>query len=360
MPDIQIPAGQLNLKGPQSPTGVVRWQSSVQSLAFTGLALTLAIAISVPAGAVAFQGLATSGKEIPLAAGHVALTGLAPTVTATSGTVIANGAGALQYQGLALTVRVGDLALEIPAGQLVFKGPARPAAVFQIPQAAITVTGYAANVAVDSPGSAVSIPAGVVAFTGHALTADPDKGIAIPAGTLALSGQYVSVAFKGLGAGSLVWQGLAPTIGTGSPGGAVAIAIPKGTLTTTGLAPSNVFAFSIALPAGQLVLRGLEPNAGTSESLVIPTGAQAFTGHAPTIEWSTGLGVGAITLTGLTPLLELATAEPGLPVGALVFQGYALQVVHSNGTVIASTVRIARSLTHGSSITRTLTSEVTR
>lgn len=358
MPEIAVPPGQLNLKGPQAPNVVNRWFSTTTGIAFTGLALTLAISISVPVGALTITGQANVN---PLAhpAGAITFAGLAPTpVISSAGTTISNPAGSLAYTGLAPIVRVGDFTVEIPAGQLVIKGPARPAIVPQPPAGSLALTGRVLNVQVDTPGSAVSMPAGSLALTGLALDLFNTKTLAIPAGTLTLSGQYVGIQFTQPAAGSLVFQGLAPTIAAQT----TSIVLPRGSLVfgSSTLVPSLRYDFVIAVPVGSLALTGQQPNVGTPETLVLQAGSLPLTGQTPTIDWSTGLAVGTLTVTGLAPQALLATGAPGIPVGSLVFQGYELVPIHSNGTVFSSTVQISRSLSHTGTITRTVSSEVQR
>ena len=57
MPTILLSAGQINVKGPQSATGIDRWTQE-GSIALTGLALVCLISIAVPVGALGFTGQA--------------------------------------------------------------------------------------------------------------------------------------------------------------------------------------------------------------------------------------------------------------------------------------------------------------
>jgi hypothetical protein len=318
MPDIKVPAGQLNLKGPQAPTGVDRWIQDVAPLTFAGLVLTLVI----------------SGTS----------------------TTVAMPAGSLVYQGLTQTVRTGDLQVTVPAGQIVLKGPARPAAVPQLSAGALAFTGRTLNVAVDVPGSALSIPAGSLVYTGRVPDRIPTQTISVPVGSLALTGQYASIAFKQPDTGRLVWTGLAPTIAAGTIG----IAVPVGTLGWHGLAPVVHTDFFTAVPAGQLVLQGLTPNVGSPNSIVIPVGTLQLQGRAPTIDWVTAIPAGSLVYASTALQIDLATATQSIPAGAITFQGYGFDLIHSNGTAIDGLVKIARSVTDGVVITRALNAEVHR
>jgi hypothetical protein len=359
MPDIQLPAGQINIKGPQSATGVDRWQSAVSQLTLTGLALTCALSVGIPAGALTLTGHEIiTGPLMPT--GAVQYTGLAPTVSISNvGTTIAIPAGAQTWTGLAPTARLGDFIIEVPAGQIVIKGPARPQVVIPMVVGGFRYTGLAPGVSIDTPGSVATIPAGQVVLTGHALTVVSSQTIALPAGTLTITGQYVAVAFMTPPTGGIVWQGLALTIPTG---GSFTIAIPTGSLrfANATLTPTLVFAFTIDIPAGELDFTGFEPNASTPASIVVQVGALSLAGQALTIDWATGLPVGELISTGYAPHLEIAVGEQGLPVGRLVFQGYAVDVIHANGLVISDVVTIVRSISDVGTIVRSISDVVER
>lgn len=360
MPDISLPAGQVNLKGPQAPNAVGIWHSTISSLTVTGLALVVAIAIDVPAGALVHTGRANANLlEHPV--GQLRWAGLAPSLNISNTSIdIAVPAGTQTWTGLAAVVREGDVGVEIPAGQLVIKGPQRPAFVPQLGVGSLAFTSLALVVSEDTPGSAASIPAGSLVFAGQAPDRIAGFAIATPVGALTLTGQYPSVAFKGLDVGRLTWQGFALAIG--GAGDSIGITIPVGALVMgqTALVPSLQYDFVQAIPAGAIVLTGFEPNAGTSESLVLQVGSLQLAGQAPTIDWGTGLGVGSLPHTGYALHVEIAVGALDVPTGELVWHGYAPTLVHSNGLLIASTVRITRSLGATGRITRTISSVVSR
>lgn len=357
MPTITLPAGQVNIKGPQSATGVDRWISQECSLALTGLVLTVAIAISVPAGALTLTGQ-TNVNPLAQPESRLQYTGLAPSLGfSTSDQVISPGVGALTWQGLAPAVRIGDLGVDIPAGQLVFKGPARPQVVSQFPATVLAYTGTVTGVLVDTPGATVSIPAGVLRLTGQTPDRLNDFSLAIPAGTLTLTGRYVAVQFIQPAAGALTWQGLTPSI----PAQTLVVAIPRGQLVVGNtLIPSLRYDFVQPLPAGQLTLAGLRPNVGTPDTLVMQVGVLALTGTTPTIDWTTALPVGRLLYTGTTTQVDVATGAPPIPVGSLVWTGYAPDLLYASSHVLSARVRILRAVSAGVAVTRTLESEVER
>jgi hypothetical protein len=359
MPEIALPPGQINLKGPQQPNVVNRWFSTTSSLTFTGLALTLAIAISVPAGGLTLTGLAPVEDSSFPTAGRITWQGLTPTATISSaGTTLTPGVGAVTFQGLTPSLRIGDVYVDIPAGQLVIKGPQRPQVVPQLSAGTLRYTGYACAPQINTPGSAASIPAGSLAFTGQTPIRDVNVPRPIPAGSLVLTGQYVGIQFMQPSSGSLVWQGLAPTVSAQT----VLVQLQVGRLQwgQTTLTPSLIYEITIPVPVGSLVLTGHQLNVGTPETLVLQAGSLALTGQTPTLDWSTGLPVGTLRYTGQAATVVQATAAPGIPAGSLVWQGYAPVIIHSNGTVLSSTVRIVRSLSNVGTITRTVSSEVQR
>lgn len=164
------------------------------------------------------------GTTISVPAGSLALTGFAPTVSATDNQIIAVPAGALTLAGFAPTVNVGaNQSISVPAGSL-------------------TMTGFAPTVNV-----------GV------------NQNIAVPAG-------------------SLILTGFAPTISTSAN---QTIAVPVGSLTLTGFAPTVVQTAhqTISVPLGTLVMAGYAPTVSASGSYTIsvPLGALVLTGYAPVV-----------------------------------------------------------------------------
>lgn len=164
------------------------------------------------------------GSTISVPSGALALTGFAPTVSATANQIIAVPAGALTLAGFAPTVNVGaNQAISVPAGSL-------------------TMTGFAPTVNV-----------GV------------NQNIAVPAGSLSLTG-------------------FAPTISTSAN---QTIAVPVGSLTLTGFAPTVVQTAhqTISVPLGTLVMAGYAPTVSASGSYTIsvPLGALVLTGYAPVV-----------------------------------------------------------------------------
>lgn len=339
-PMIEIPAGQLNIKGPQSATGVDRWTQAGR-VSFTGLALTLSIAagavdiaipagqlnfkgpqrpaLAIPAGQLNYVGRTLTRGEIDIPVGVLSHVGLTPTIQGTTSDAIAVPAGSLNWSGLTPTVRTGDRLFELPAGQIVIKGPARPQSVHQMGAGSVPFTGRVLFVAVDAPGSNIGIPPGVLALTGTTSTVIQTQSIDIPAGTLTLTGQYVAVAFMQPDAGHLVWQGLAPSIGGTQ---AISISPTTGTLNYHGEAPTAHL--TVAMPVGVLAWTFPAMEVTSTGTIAIPAGSLAFTGTASTVDLVCALPAGQLTLTG-----QLAVIDRGIdiPSGSLRFSSTALEMV---------------------------------
>lgn len=361
MAAINLPPGRLDVKGPQSAGGVNRWFSLESGLSLAGLALTCAISVAIPAGAMAIGGgervplctvnttlnsvsipagqLAIKGPQRPplsipagslvytgrapgisgeLQVGRVAYQGYALTLDVVSSTTIPIPVGALSFGSFSFDVRSGDHAPEIPAGQIVIKGPARAEAKPQPSAGTLAFTGRTLVALVDAPGSAVSIPSGALTFTGLALDNLPTQSISVPAGTLTLSGQYVAIAFKTLDAGSLAWHGLAPVADV-----SIAILpIPAGSLRHTGLAPT--VDSSVAIPAGALAFSFPSMNVSNTGNIEIPAGSLVITGRQATADLVWTVPAGALTLTGQLAVVDRGSHPAN---GQLTFQGYALEMV---------------------------------
>lgn len=336
MPDIVVPAGQLNIKGPQSAVGVSKWFPSTGSLAFTGLALSVALSVGVPAGAIAFKGPQRAGLEIPagqlsfvgrtltrgeidIPAGAISHVGLTPSITGTTSDAIAIPAGSLRWLGLAPTARLNDSLIDIPAGQLVIKGPARPQSVHQMGVGSLALTGRVLIAAVDVPGSNIGIPQGVIALTGTTSTVIQTQSVSIPAGTLTITGNYVAVAFMQPDVGQLVWQGLAPTIGGTQ---AISISPANGVLAFRSDAPTAHL--SVALPVGSLVWTAPPMEVAATGTIAIPAGTLTYTGQSATAHLVCVIPAGQLNLTG-----QLGVVDRGIPIpsGTLQFSSTALEIV---------------------------------
>jgi hypothetical protein len=294
--------GSLALSG-YAPTatvesGVLRTPAQAE-LTLTGHAPTVSntLLVEIPSGALVFKGPARTnvGTSIEIPSGSLTLSGQTPSLNRTYLADI--GAGTLSVSGLAPTILVGQR-IEIGAGALVFKGPARSGAI------------------------SASLAAGTLAFTGYAPSVLNDRSIAIAAGILAFDGQYVGIAFEGPGVGTLTLTGYAPTANVAG-GSNTNISPDAATLTLTGLAPTATVNHIAAPAVGTLTLTGTASS--ISAGLSVPVGTLVLTGHAPALDLTLPIGAGSLTLTGYAPSTPAAgTYEPG--VGGLTLSGYAPEV----------------------------------
>lgn len=298
--NIAIPAGSLAYTGTKPTTAFLG--PTVGQITFAGQAPTFVItnAPAMGAGALAWHGLAPI-VDVP-----------APTDT-----TITPGVGVLGWTGYAITLRTGDSVIDIPAGQIVIKGPQRPEEKPQPDVGRVVFTGYAFNIAVDAPGSAITIAAGQLVLAGRAPDRIADFSLSIPVGSLALSGQYVSVAFKQPDCGQLVLTGLAPTVVRNT----ATISLGAGSLVYTGLGQNAHLV--VAMPKGTLAWAAPLMNVATSGNIEIGCGVLAITGTSSTVDLVCAIPSGAITFTGLTPALGKVF---DLPVGVLAMQGYAVEL----------------------------------
>lgn len=353
---IALRAGTLNLKGPQSPTGIDRGPQE-GFLVLTGLALTVALSVAMPAGALTLHGLtpSTGGDQGPqMPAGAVVLQGLAPTPIVQTVAIVVP-AGSEVWHGLTPIAQVITHTCAPPAGSLVFKGPARPQEVPQPLAGTVVLTGYVPLATVGGGGSSpqINVGAGTLVLAGQVPLALPNRSILVGAGSLVLSGQYIAVAFSPLQAGSLLWTGLIPTVQTT---GAKVVMPGVGTLVAHGLTsivflehrPSPAAAVlglagqvpsvvvTVVDPqtptpgAGSLVLSGQTPTVSSTVTVTPQPGAGTLTfsstGPVLAIDNAPQLLAGQLVLTGHVPV---ASNLPTPDVGRLVLSGQRLRVVNS-------------------------------
>jgi hypothetical protein len=212
-------------------------------------------------------------KEVPApnpAAGTLTLAGLAPSLALAFGIA----AGALGFTGYEPSVNVGPR-IEIPAGTLTLKGPARPSSSFTL-----------------SPDPAS------LTFTGYAPTALATTTLAPDVGTLVLTGQ-------------------APSLALTNP-------VDAGALAFTGYAPSLAVGVTIEIGTGSLVFKGPARPTTVNTTLEPGVGSLAFTGYAPSLALTLPIDVGALTLTGYAPTVSVSSAgDVAIPIaaGALTLSG---------------------------------------
>jgi hypothetical protein len=264
------------------------------TLTLTGYAPTVSntLLISIPSGSLVFKGPAQGSQavSIPIGAGSLGLAGQAPSLR--YDLVAAPVAGSLSLTGYAPAVLDGKL-IQIPAGSLVFKGPARAGA------------------------TSIAPDAGALSFAGHAPSALIDRPIAIPVGTLTLDGQYVGIAFQGPDAGVLTLTGYAPTLQVAG-GSGTTIAIAAGSLTLAGQTPN--LASTVPVGTGVLTLVGQAPS--LSSVLPVGAGSLALAGQAPSLASVLPIGTGTLTLVGYVPSTSAATTSSPAA-GSLSLSGHA-------------------------------------
>lgn len=346
---ITVPAGDLVFKGPQAATAVDR-RPGAGSLSWMGLAAAVLLSVAVPQGAIAYTGQTPSiiDHTANMGVGHVAWTGLVPTVVTDTPPVIAMPAGHEAYTGFAPTVRQATDIVFLPgAGSLVFKGPASPGSAIFTPDVGRELyTGQVPQAIINTPGSVVVVPAGTLTWQGRVPDRISSQTILVGAGSIVYAGQYVSVAFKVPDAGSLVWQGLTPVAVVNSQG---TIAVPKGTLTYTGTVSVVRLDQGPAMPAGHLVFSSQAPIVRATYTIDVPAGSISYVGRTPesqrviyvlpgagTLLYNSQFvtphldtvyvpGAGSLVFTGQVPVSSISVGDSTIAVGAgsLLFTGAA-------------------------------------
>ena len=170
--------------------------------------------------------------------------------------------------------------------------------------------------------------------------------IAVPSGTLTLTGFAPTVVttvnqFVAVPAGTLTLTGFAPTVQNGVN---QVVTVPLGTLTLTGFAPTVVSTAnqSVTVPLGSLTLTGFAPTVqnGAAQNVVVPLGTLTLTGFAPTVistaNQSIAVPAGSLTLTGFAPTVQNgANQVVTVPLGALTLTGFAPTVVSTANQVVS-------------------------
>lgn len=156
--------------------------------------------------------------------------------------------------------------------------------------------------------------------------------IAVPAGSLTLTGFAPTVAASAnqvveVPAGTLTLAGQTPTVTSSDH---QTISVPAGTLTLTANAPTVTASEnqSISVPAGALTLTGFEPSVlnGAQQVVQVPLGTLTLTGQAPTIAVSANqviaVPAGTLTLAGQTPTVVATNPQLiSVPLGTLTLTG---------------------------------------
>lgn len=330
---IEVGIGQLDFKGPQSPTSLHPRPYKAGSLALTGLALTLAFAIAIPAGAVTVTGYTPGFGELKVPVGALTITGYAPTIS--TGLRIDLPAGSLVFKGPQAPITSHTIA--IPAGSQLYRSDTPAVSIdtlIAIPAGSLVYGGLVFTVETTSGGVGALPPVASVIIRGLAPTLNIGPLIAIPAGSLVFKGPQrpaivVQLPPPGNPAGALVWHGLAPDVSINVPGSL--ITFPAASLVWHGYAPVVTPDHTIAIPVGTLTFSGkyvgvafLQPAAGSlvwhglvpttiisgSPTIVLPVGMLTFTGQAPVTarDYTTDLAVGVATFVGYAPTVAIARA----------------------------------------------------
>lgn len=144
----------------------------------------------------------------------------------------------------------------------------------------------------------------------------------------------------GIGATAHTWDsagfGTAGDTAPTSAGGGVTVAVPAGSLTLTGNAPTVTATANklIAVPAGALTLTGFAPTVVTPRTVAVPAGALTLTAFAPTVRVGAdkivSVPTGSLSLTALAPTVTTtANVSVSVPAAALTLTGYAPTVLAS-------------------------------
>lgn len=208
--------------------------------------------ITLDVGALVFKGpQRLEVSSISLEAGGLALAGRTTGVLVdTPGGLVSIPAGVLAYQGLALD-RIPTLPISMGVGSLRFSGQYVRVAFKDLGCGQLVYQGYAPTVNATISGG-IALPAGAIQVAGPAFV--PDFGVAIPVGALTITTPSMSVVSSGnieIPSGSLVWTGHAPT----QP--PLFLAVPVGRVVFTSTAP--FVDATRDLIAGALVFTGRTP-----------------------------------------------------------------------------------------------------
>jgi hypothetical protein len=333
----EMPAGSLVLAG-QTPTRIensIR-QPGAGALVLAGAQASLDFELHPSAGSLVFAGLAPVAFVERVAAppaGALVLAGLAPAMDFE----LHPGAGALVFQGQAPT-RLTSLVRAPGAGALVFAGQA-PTLGFDLhPGAgALVLAGQTPQAFVQrvaAPGAGLLVLAGQTPLR---LIDDPTP---VPVGTLLLAGQNPTLDFVcPAPAGALTFTGLVPGIFEG-----LLITIPVGSLVLAGQTPTRIensirqpgagalvftgqaasLSQAIPVPSGDLSLAGQTPVRLVNDPTPVPAGVLALNPELPAITHTLPVPVGALVFEGQLPAI-FTTILRSMPAGALVLQGQAPQ-----------------------------------
>jgi hypothetical protein len=142
-------------------------------------------------------------------------------------------------------------------------------------------------------------------------------------------------------AGSLTMTGFAPTVATTANN---VIAVPLATMTLTGNAPTVTATQNnlIEVPAGSLTMTGFAPSVqvGGNQSISVPLGTLTMTGLTPTVtatnHQTVAVPAGSLSLTGFAPtVIASANNVIAVPAGSLTINGFAPTVAVSDHNLIA-------------------------
>lgn len=164
------------------------------------------------------------------------------------------------------------------------------------------------------------------------VSAGAGNTIAVPAGSLTLTGFAPTVTATAnqvveVPAGTLTLAGQTPTVTSGAN---QTISVPAGTLTLTANAPTVTASEnqSISVPAGALTLTGFEPSVlnGAQQVVQVPLGTLTLTGQTPTVAVSANqvieVPAGTLTLAGQTPTVVATNPQLiSVPLGTLTLTG---------------------------------------
>lgn len=254
------------------------------------------------------------------ALGQVTVTGFAPTISVTTNTTTNHALGQALLTGFVPTVNI-SVSVSLALGQALLTGFApQLKSTLNIPLGQLTLTGFEPTVSV-SNNQSVSPALGSLLATGFEptvniivnQTASPALGVLLITG---FAPQVNRTVITDLGA--LTLTGFSPTINVSDH---KIIQTDVGSLLATGLQPSVTISNNqSASPAlGQLLATGLQPSVAATDHKTIQTdiGVLLATGFAPTISISdhksVSPGTGELLIAGFAPNLNAADHKVASP-----------------------------------------------
>lgn len=244
------------------------------------------------------------------------------------GATIAVPAGALTLAAQTPTI-ISTTVVAVPAGALVLNKPV-PVVItsgIAIPAGALSLTAQTPNIITNI---VVPVPAGALIATPQVPTfSTTPLPYATPYGILLSITRPPAVAVA-IPAGSLTLSGLQASVVAG-----YSVSVPVGGLSANGQAPAISVGYAVAVPSSAMTLSGYGPNISIGAVVSVPAGSLSLSGYAPTYTMPVIVTMppSGISITGQTPNVTRPVTVP-MPAGSLVLNvfeaeattGYTVQV----------------------------------